>query len=396
LKQTGAERRILIDVGGNGLARIAVIEDNTLQEYYSEQSNSIGGTLGNIYKGKVNNVEPTLNAIFVDIGLTKNGFLPFSKVVVPQHRLKDKKIDIGRFFKREDEIIVQITREGSVEKGPLLSMDITLLGRFFVLMPMQKTVSTSEKFVNKNKRRCLTEILKKIKSEAIGVAIRSCVKYYTTSELESDINNLVSIWKDIISKSRRYCAPSVLYKEPRLPLKIIRDRFTKNTLDVIVNDTETYKQLASFFEKIMPVYKTRVRFYGESIGLFEKFGIEKDVKVLDQRKVVLPSGVSIEIEPTEALTAIDVNSGSATEGISQEGSVLKINIESAREIMRQIRLRDIGGLIVINYIAMKRKQHRDALFSCMKQESLKDSKEIIILPMSRLSLVEMARRKTSN
>lgn len=386
-------------------SRIAILEDNVLEELYIERSSRLQ-TAGNIYKGKVINVEPSINAAFVDISLKKNGFLYVSDVAIGldlknvQER-EDSDIalqistgNISSLLRPGQEIIVQITKEGIGDKGPSLTTRISLPGRYLVLMPNSHRHGVSRKIVDENERKRLKKIVEGLDIPPdTGVIIRTAGADQTKRELNRDLQYLLKLWNVVSKKIKEEGAPSIIYQESDLIIRTIRDIFSADINEIIIDSQEIYKRAKYFLRQIIPKYEKIVKLYKESEPLFHKFDIEKEIQKIGYKEIKLLGGGSIIIEQTEALVAIDVNSGSFKEGTDPEETAYKINRIAAKEIARQIRLRDVGGEIVIDFIDMKKEDYIRKIEKELSEALKRDRARVKLSKMSKFCITEMTRQR---
>ena len=370
--------------------RVALLENGRLVELYIERKNSQDIT-GNIYKGKVVRVIPGIQAAFVNIGLNKTGFLcaqdmyECGREVLPQ---------IENLLRQGEEVVVQVVKAPTKAKGARLTTNIAIPGRRLVLMPHNRHIGVSKRIKNKEERDRLKKIIEKIRPSNMGIIARTISEGVSKDKLSSEIKFLLRLWEDINLKIKRLPAPALLYRELSITLKAVRDLFTREVDRLIIDSKEEYNALLDFVHSFAPALKHSVELYDESIPIFDYYGIEPEIEKTLQRRVWLKSGGYIVIEQTEALTAIDVNTGSYMGEDDPEETILKTNLEAVKEIAHQIRLRNIGGLIVIDFIDMDKKSDRDRVFNTLKEAFSKDKAKTNIQYISTLGLVEMTRERT--
>lgn len=382
--------------------RIAVLENGTVEEFYIQRS-SKRTLVGNIYKGKVINVIPSLQAAFIDIGLERNAFLHVSDSVPVGEQEeaakkskaeKERTYDIRDVVRPGDERLVQVTRDSVGEKGPSLTMDISIPGRYLVLTPRSSGVGVSRKINDDNRRN---EIRNKFETldppEGLGFIVRTAGVDKEPEDLEGDLQYLLRLWKAVINRARTTQAPELIYQESDLVIRTIRDVFTPDIQEVIVDSDDVYDKTREFFESIMDGYVDRLKKYNGNEPMFDHYEVEDQLQQLFSRKVELESGGTIVVERTEALTAVDVNSGKLVRMDSPEKMAVQTNLEAAREVARQLRLRDIGGVIVIDFIDMKDSENRRKVERSLRREVDRDRAQTSILNMSQFCLVELAREK---
>jgi len=371
--------------------RVALLENGKLAELYIERKNSID-ILGNIYKGKVVRVLPGIQAAFVNIGLERTGFLCLQDLSEYEHN--NGSLSIEDLLYEGQDIMVQVAKEPTKNKGARLTTNISLPGRRLVLMPFSRHIGISRKIKDKNERERLKEIIEEIRPKDMGIIIRTISKGATKEKLKTEMEFLLKVWENIKTKAQRNSVPILLYKELSITLKAVRDLFTMEVDRLIIDSFEEYTALMSFINSFAPGLRYSIEFYEESGSIFEHYGIESEILKTLQRRVWLKSGGYIVIEQTEALTAIDVNTGSYVGENNPEETVLKTNLEAVKEIAYQIRLRNIGGLIVIDFIDMNKKSNRDKVFNALKEAFNRDKAKTNILYISSLGLVEMTRERT--
>lgn len=400
---------MLINAVASEESRIAVIEDNTLEELYIEK-HSRSETVGNIYKAKVVNIESSIQAAFVDIGIKKNGFL-FVADVMPgisankaaakkkneENAVADNdktKTKIRSLLRKGQNVIVQMTKEGIGTKGPCMTTYISLPGRYLVLMPNVKRNGVSRKITDEKERKRLKKLVEGLDIPPnMGVIIRTAGLNQTKRELNRDIKYLYKLWDVISQKITKEKAPSAIYKESDLVIRAIRDIFSADISEIIIDSQEVYKRARDFLRQIMPKYEKKVTLYKETEPLFHKFDVERELKKINNREIILPGGGTIVIEQTEALVAIDVNSRKFKDEDDPEETAFKTNIEAAVEISRQIRLRDMGGEIVIDFIDMKEVNHVRKVEKKLTEVLKRDRARITVLKMSKFCIMEMTRQR---
>jgi ribonuclease G len=387
--------------------RVAVLVDGRLDQFFFERQEN-QGPLGNIYKGKVTNILPGLGAAFVDIGLGKDGFLPMGETAESsslwrefideeselEERPRSKNITIKKLLRREQEILVQVTKEQIGAKGPRLTTQISLPGRFLVLMPGEKRIGVSRKIASRPDRQRLRGLLKEIKvPEGIGLIVRTAALSSTTKALKKDVKYLVNIWKAIQQQDKRLSAPALVHEEIGLVMKSIRDSLLTDVDRIITDSRQEYKKISRFLNMVLPAAASKIVFYKERQPLFEKYGLEEEVNKLFQPRIWLKCGGSVVFNQAEALVAVDVNTGKHKGKKDQEATVLKTNLEAAEEVAKQLRLRNVGGIIVIDFIDMDSKKHEKQVMAALSRELKKDRAKTKVYPFSELGLIEMTRQR---
>lgn len=385
---------IYIDIGPYE-SRVAVVDEGELAEIYIERRGR-EKIAGNIYKGRVENVLPGMQAAFVNIGLEKNAFL-YVKDAVGYGTFHDagsgEETSISRFLHPGDELLVQVTKEPAGSKGARVTTHITLPGRYVVLMPEVDYVGISRRIEDENERTRLKNIFSSLKPSTMGGIIRTEAEGKDAEDFKEDINFLLKIWEKIKDEGAKCGAPRLIHKDLDLAYRSIRDLFTRETNAVILNDMEAYKRALELVESFSPGQKGCVKYYDGSLNIFQYYDVESKIGKALQRKVWLKSGGYIVIDQTEALTSIDVNTGKYTGYHNLKDTVLEINIEASKEIARQLRLRDIGGIIIIDFIDMGIEKHRNTVLNVLKNELKRDRTKSTVLGMTSLGLVEMTRKK---
>ena len=355
-------KRMLINVAEAEEARLAIVEDDLLSELYVERTTE-EKYLGNIYKGRISNIEPSIQAAFVDFGREVNGFLHASDVMPAYSRAPaGEREDIGAMLVKGQEILVQITKDQIRTKVPTVTTYISLPGRYLVLMPSINKCGVSKKITSEEERQKLRALLKDLNPPAgMGYIIRTAGIDRSREELARDLDYLLNLWKAILEKVRTQESPATIYKESDLVIRSIRDLFTGDIEEVIIDDYEVYTRAKEFLAAVMPRHTEGVKFYPGPTPLFHKYNVERQIVGLQARRVPLKSGGSLIIEQTEALVAIDVNSGKFKGEKNLEETAYRTNKEAASEIARQVRLRDLGGLIVCDFIDMRESKHRTSV-----------------------------------
>jgi len=378
--------------------RIAILKDGELDEFYIATSTR-EEIKGNIYKGTVVRVEPSLQAAFINYGADKNGFLPIGEIhpeYYEQGFVSNAKPapQIEKVLKKGNEILVQVTKEREGKKGSYLTTYISLAGRYFVLTPGRPSSGISQKIEDEEERQRIKSLMNQLKlPEEIGYIVRTAAAGQKKRTIDRDLRNLLRMWQDIKKRAEAEPTQSILFKEEDLGVRTLRDYFSAEVDEVIVDDKETWFEIKSFMKVISPRHQKRVRLYKETAPIFSEYGIEKQIEQIYSNKVPLKSGGSIVIDPTEALIAIDVNSGRSTRSRGIETTAYKTNLEAAREIARHLRLRDIGGLVVIDFIDMKDPKHIRDLIKQVKEETKRDRAKMSFSNISKFGLMELSRQR---
>jgi ribonuclease G len=377
--------------------RVAILEDGDLAELYIEREERV---IGSIYKGKVHNVLPGMGAAFVDIGLGRNAFLYVDDINKQPLNIGDVEITQGHSgftiaekVKRGDDILVQIVKEPRGLKGARISTNISLPGRYLILMPTGKYSGVSRKIESADERNRLKAVMKRIRPEGMATVVRTAAAGVSEAELIADLGVLIRMWHGILEMYKRAASPSLLHKDMNLVYKAARDFITADVERVLIDDEEEYAKVRAFLQLLGPQYIDRVEYYNHGRSLFDDYRINDELQKLMKPKINLPSGGSIVIESTEALTVVDVNSGKFTGGRNLEDTILKTNIEAAQEIARQVRLRDIGGIVVVDFIDMASEASRSKVVKTMEDGLRRDRTRATIQSFSNLGLLEFTRKR---
>lgn len=398
-------RAMLVNAVEREETRIAVVEGGRLEDYHVERA-SHETLVGNIYKGIVESVHPGLQAAFVDLGLGKNAFLHVSETIgpgeEPYHRphrgARPRKAPrlIQNLIRPGQGVLVQVIRDPFGEKGPSVSMEVSLPGRFLVLMPLSPRVGISRKIASPTQRARLKAAIAELVQESkagVGFIVRTSSADTPVEDLRVDFDYLLRLWRAVEGRARSSPGPAALYQETELVLRTIRDFFSPEIERVVVDERGVFQRLCEFFEGVMPRFRDRLEYYDEAMPLFHRYGLESQIEQLNAKTVGLPSGGTIVIEPTEGMTAVDVNSGRLVREDDPEELALRTNLEAAREVLRQLRLRDLGGIIVVDFIDLRKEDHRRQLERAVREESRKDRAQMVTLPLSDFGLLQIARQK---
>ena len=427
------KQEMLINVSQPEECRIAIMEDGVLEELYVERTSG-DNYVGNIYKGRVVNIEPSIQAAFVDFGVGRNGFLHISDIE-PQYyrqggldpdkafemaestaaraagegdadggrrgqrkpRVGDRprvKPPIQDILRRGDEVLVQVIKEGFGTKGPTLSTYISIPGRYLVLMPPLGRVGISKKIDDERERRLLRDIMLDLQPpKGVGFVVRTAGTERTKSEMARDMAYLLNLWKSIVRRMRKYSAPIDIYQESDMIIRTIRDMFTEDVGRILIDEPAAYERAREFLELVMPKYASRLQLYDGKEPLFHRYGLEEEIGRMYHRKVPLKGGGSIVIDQTEALVAIDVNSGSFRTEKSAEENAYQMNLIAAKEIARQLRLRDLGGVIVNDFIDMRKEKYRRNVEKALHDALKRDRARTKVLRTSPFGLIEMTRQR---
>ncbi|MGE0641248.1 MAG: ribonuclease E/G [Thermoanaerobaculia bacterium] len=389
-------RKMLINARSAEELRIAVVSDLGLENYQVEVGEG-GLTRGNIYRGVISNLQPALNAAFVDFGSGKNGFLAIQDVV-DEARYKDpepgSRPQIDDILQQGKPIVVQITREPEGSKGAAITTNLSLAGRYLVFTPFDDTRGVSRKVEDEETRAELRSIAGKLElPDGGGVIVRTNALGETRAELQRDLAALLRVWKRIQTEARNGSGPRLLYSDQDLILRALRDHLDANVEEILVDDENAFQQASEYMQAFMPRTRVALTHYVDRVPLFSKYSLESQIEQIFRRQVALPSGGSIVIDSTEALTAIDVNSGRGSNGGSHEEMALDTNLEAAREVARQLRLRDLGGLVVVDFIDLRSMKSKRALEKAMKDALKIDRARSTVGRLSPNGLLEINRQR---
>jgi ribonuclease G len=391
--------------------RIAVVERGNLLEFHLERPTE-RGLVGNIYQGKIVRVLPGMQAAFVDIGLERTGFLYVDDIDTSISQLsssgkdlsgtgKDKQTDlpshpaIEDLVKEGQTILVQIEKEPIGSKGARLTCHITLPCRNLVFMPLTDHIGISRKIEDENIREELRQKIEELRPEGTGFIVRTVAENVTKAEIEADMEFLLLLWDDIRSNAQRVQAPCLIYKDLDMVLKAVRDLFTDNVNELVVDSKSMHERLLNFVLTFAPKLKSRIVYYDSEVPIFDAYGIEVNIARAIDKKVWLRSGGYLIIETTEALTVVDVNTGRYVGKNNLNETIFKTNMEAVKEIAYQLRLRNIGGIIIIDFIDMEIEQHREELYNTFQEAMRKDKNRVNILKVSEFGLVQMTRKRSS-
>ncbi|HJO79817.1 MAG TPA: Rne/Rng family ribonuclease [Acidimicrobiales bacterium] len=381
----------------DGFTQLAILEGRALIEHYlSRPADDIGEIHGNVYLAKVQNVLPGMEAAFVDIGTPKNAVLYRGDLQFDAEDLEGgERPRIEQVLRAKQKIIAQVTKNPIAHKGARLTQEISLAGRFVVLVPNSTTYGISKRLPDPERKR-LRSILDKVKPKQHGIIVRTAAENITEEEIARDVRRLTQQWEEIEAMSKNSKAPNLLYREPEMAFRFIREEFNKDFRGVIIDDSDMYEKVRSYVESINPALVDRISYHDpevETLSLFERHHVHEQLRKALDRKVWLPSGGSLIIETTEALTVIDVNTGKNVGKSSLEETVFRNNLEAAEEIARQLRLRDIGGIIVIDFVDMEVKANRENVARTLRDALSRDKTRTQVFDISDLGLVEMTRKR---
>ena len=370
--------------------QIVVLEGPVLVEHYVARSDK-KSLIGNVYVGKVRNVLPGMEAAFLDFGEGKNGVLYAGDINYDDIEGKTRRIEL--VLKPGDPVLVQVVKDAMGHKGARLTNQISLAGRYLVLAADAKVRGISRRLPEDERRR-LREIVAEVRPKAMGAIVRTAAQGASKEDIKADIDRLEAKWSDIRAKADTP-APALVHEEPPLVLRVIREHFTRDFRRLLIDDLETYDRVVSYLEGTEVNLTTRATLYEDDLPIFERFHVEDQLRKALDRKVWLPSGGHIVIDRTEALTVIDVNTGRFVGHSNLEDTVLQNNLEAAEEIARQLRLRDIGGIIVIDFIDMEVARNQELVLLKFREQLAKDKMRTQVFEVSSLGLVEMTRKNVS-
>jgi ribonuclease G len=381
--------------------RAAITENGNLVELYIERK-SRPQLVGNIYKGRVGNIIPGMQAAFIDLGIGKSGFISVEDVQEDSYfeffleegdvKTKKRKSLIQDLLREGQEVLVQCVKGFSAGKGAKLSTNIAIPGRYLVLLGTVDMIGISRRIKNRDERQRLLDIIKSAKPEGVGFIARTASQEIDQDELKIDMNNLVGYWKEIKKRSDEAKSPALLYEEPGLYMRVTRDLVSHQETKIFIDSKKAYQEILNYLDDNN--IKTRIQLYTNSSPLFTKYEIEQEIKKIIERKVWLKSGGYLIIEEAEALTVIDVNTGRYTGGITHHETIFDINMEAAREAAYQIRLRNLVGIIVIDFIDIKSLQKRKKIYRKFIESLKKDRARSVVLDMSSFCVVQLTRQRT--
>ncbi len=386
-----------------GETRIAILENRKLVELFVEQSER-GRMVGDIYLGRVVNVVAGMHAAFVDIGHQQDAFLHFSDIgdvladyrtfISTNGRPTKKGVNTRRPVPKEgQEILVQIIKEPISRKGARVSTELSFPGRFLVLVPNSEVAGVSKKIYKLKEKRNLKRVIRKIKPQGFGLIARTVAEDQNEDTLQNDLDNLVKLWKKIEIKLKKASPPSLVYKDVTMASSVIRDLFTKDVSRVVVDSRKLYRETVAYLKDSGSQLAGRVEYYHGKKPIFDEFGIESEFEKSLSRKVWIPSGGHLIFDHTEAMVAVDVNSGKFIGRKQPEDNILRVNLKAAKEIARQLRLRDIGGIVVIDFIDMLEAKNKKRLYDEFTHELRKSRAQVNIAPISEFGLIELTRER---
>ncbi|NLL61387.1 MAG: Rne/Rng family ribonuclease [Candidatus Atribacteria bacterium] len=386
-------KQVIID-SGLSEERIAILENNKLVEIYIERLED-RKIIGNIYRAKVMNVLPGIEAAFVDIGTDRNAFLHLDDVLQSFGRKASKDTDINKLIKVGQEIDVQVAKEAIMPKGAKVTTNISLPGRYLVLMPNNDTIAISRRIEHEEERERLKKIVQQMKRDDHGYIIRTAAIGKEEEDLLPDMDFLIRLWDKIQKRSRRAKTPLLLHEDLSLTYRVIRDLFTEEIDEFVVNSEQEYEKIINYLDTLFLVeLKPKVSYYDGEKPVFEAYNIEKEISKALEKKIWLKCGGYLVFDEAEALTVVDVNTGKYVGGKKMRNTILKTNLQAAEEIARQLRLRDIGGIIIIDFIDMDNKEDQEKVINKLAEELKKDRTKSNIVQTTELGLVEMTRKRS--
>ncbi len=388
-----ARKQMLVRATDNQ-TQVVVMEGPVLVEHYVAKADH-ESLVGNIYLGKVRNVLPGMEAAFIDFGAAKNGVVYAADVQVDQSKFGRRRPRIEEALKEGDEILVQVSKDAMGAKGARLTGQPSLPGRYLVLVPDSDAQGISRR-LPENERQRLRQAISQVKPPGFGVIVRTAALHASSEEIAADIQRLSKAWEQIQQDAVGGGAPRVIYREPDLLIRVIREHYTGDFKRMLIDDDSAFEKVVSYLRSTAPDLVAKVtRYEDPELGLFERYHVEDQLRKALERRVYLPSGGHLVIDRTEALTVIDVNTGKFVGSSSLEETVLQNNLEAAEEIGRQLRLRDIGGIIVIDFIDMEIEQHQQQVLRRLRETLAKDKTRTQVFDVSHLGLVEMTRKNVA-
>ena len=369
--------------------RVAVMQDGTLANLFIERSEPVAG---NIYKARVNNVLPGMEAAFVDIGLERNAFLHVADI--RSHRLDGEEVEesfgrgaIAERLRAGQEILVQVTKEPMGTKGARVTTYVALPAHYLVLMPTVNYVGVSRRITNEGERKRLRQIADRIRPEGMGVIVRTAAEGVDEKVLVDDVAFLQQMWTRVLERARANRAPALVYQDLRLIRRVVRDLFTDDVDRFVVDSSEEHSRVADLLGSFAPQLRDRLVLHRDGEPVFERYGVEREIDRALRRRVWLKSGGYIVFDRTEALTVIDVNTGKYVGKTDLASTILKNNLEAVAEIVRQITLRDIGGIILVDFIDMEKEDHRRRVLDALEEAVKRDRAKLHVIDLTGLGLV---------
>ena len=369
--------------------RMVLMEDERLVEMEIERP-AHSHLVGNIYKGRVQNVLPGMQAAFVDIGQKKNAFLYLGGSSGGQER----RLDAAEHVHIGQNVIVQVVKDAVGTKGPRVTTRLSLPGRNVVLMPTANYIGMSRRIADETERERLHTLAQEICPEGMGLIVRTLAAGQDRETLTGDVRYLSQLWASLQARGRVLSAPALLYRDADMAIRVVRDLLTDDVSRLIVDDAETYRRVLELVSYVSPVLSERVERYGGAASIFRAHGAEAEIETLSDREVELPSGGFLVIDRTESLTVIDLNKGKFVGQSNLSDTIFQANMEAAAEILRQLRLRDIGGIIIVDFIDMDEEEHKEKLLAFLRERAKLDRTKTNIIGITPLGLVEITRKKS--
>ncbi|MBF0253466.1 MAG: Rne/Rng family ribonuclease [Candidatus Omnitrophica bacterium] len=406
-EKTDVHKKLILVNVGSVEKRIVILSEGRVQDFFMERS-ADQSYAGSIYKAKVVSIVKGIEAAFLDIGHEKNAFLHVGDILYQDDEMitsdddeeiinkrKTKSVEnIKNLLKNGQEIMVQVAKEAMGTKGARVSGYVSIPGRYIVLTPFDQNIGISKRIKDVEKRKKIREMIAELGLDKnTGCIVRTMAENIDQDALRSEMKYLINLWKNIKAKYESSKAPVTLYEEYGAVLRMVRDRFTEDIDELIIDSKEEFSRIIKFLKAFNPALSRKVIFYNNKTPMFQKYGVNKQIEEIFDRKVALKKGGSLVIEQTESLVAIDVNTGSFTKSANLEQTAFKTNIEAAREIPRQLMLRDMGGIIIIDFIDMAEKKHRDEVFRTLQDELKHDKARISLRSISQFGVVEMTRQR---
>ncbi|HEY8556322.1 MAG TPA: Rne/Rng family ribonuclease, partial [Actinomycetes bacterium] len=392
LREEGPDRRMVVTEGAER-TQIGVLEGSTLVEHYVTRKAG-RSMVGNIYLGRVQNVLPGMEAAFVDIGRGRNAVLYAGEVNYNEEDLDGEAPRIEKVLKAGQPVLVQVTKDPIGAKGARLTAQVSLAGRYLVLQPEDNTFGISRRLPEAERDR-LRDILKEVRPKGLGLIVRTAAEGASADDLRADLARLQARWETVERKAKKASAPAAIYSEPELVVRVIRDIFSPDFVELVVDGDELYQRVEEYLTEVAPDLLPKLRKHQGRLPVFEHYRVVEQIHKALERKVWLPSGGSIVIDRTEAMTVIDVNTGKFVGKANLEETVVANNLEAADEIVRQLRLRDIGGIIIIDFIDMLFERNQQAVVDRLRSALVRDKTKSQVMEVSSLGLVQMTRKRVS-
>ncbi|MED0678927.1 Rne/Rng family ribonuclease [Aneurinibacillus thermoaerophilus] len=385
-------KQIIINCTGRE-ARVAMLEGGRLVELYIERPEG-RRIVGNIYKGRVENVLPGMQAAFIDIGMEKNAYLYVADCLPPETEPEEgKRPSINELITQGQEIIVQVSKEAFGTKGAKVTTQLSLPGRYIVYLPNVTYIGVSRRIRKEKERERLRRMAREILGPNEGIIIRTMAEGMSRAELEADVSFLRACWEQVWSEKKHVRPPALVYQDLDLVSRVVRDFVDEEVEEIMIDSRPRYAEVRALLARYRPEWEQKIRLYTGAEEIFSYYGLDGEIERALRRKVWLKSGGYLVIDQTEAMTVFDVNTGKYTGSHTLEETVLKTNLEACREIVRQLRLRNIGGIIIIDFIDMEEEENRLQVLECMEGELRKDKTKTQVLGFTRLGLLELTRKK---